>query len=156
MYGQLLTINFKDMETYFETKVQWESEKKGWLISNGPVPLETASYKNHPGLWSPENLFVAAVNISFMQCFLEVCVHVGIPVLFYDSNATGLSEILEGKKMITEIIIEPKILIPDDTDFNTVLKCIESAERSNIISNSMSSKIIVQPKIDYKILEEII
>jgi organic hydroperoxide reductase OsmC/OhrA len=145
------------MKNYIETKVQWESEEKSWLISNGPVPLETASSEKHPGLWSPENLFVASVNISFMQCFLEVCKHVGISVLSYESHATGVTEILDGKmnQLIAEIIIEPKIIILNGTDFNYVLKCINLAKESNIISNSMRSRIIVQPKIDYKVLEEI-
>jgi organic hydroperoxide reductase OsmC/OhrA len=144
------------METYIETKVQWESEERGWLLSNGPVPIETASYKNHPGLWAPENLFVASVNISFMQTFLEICRHKGIPILFYDSSATGRVGIVEMKKTICEIIIEPQILILNGTDFKQVLKCLELAEKNNIISNSMQAKIIIQPKIDYKLLEEII
>jgi organic hydroperoxide reductase OsmC/OhrA len=142
------------MITFFGTKVQWESEEKGWIISNGPVPIETASYKNHPGLWSPENLFIASVNISFMQCFLEACKNVGLPVLFYDSNATG--EALRGTERISEIIIEPKIIILNGADFTQVLKCLEYAEKNNIISNSMRARIIVQPKIEYKLLEEII
>ena len=144
------------METYIETKVQWESEDKSWLLSNGPVPLETASQKNHPGLWAPENLFVASVNIAFMQCFLEACNQAGLPVLFYDSKATGLCETLDGKKVISEIIIEPQILILNGADFNRVLESIEAAKKSNIISNSMLARIIVGPQIDYKLLEEII
>jgi len=142
------------METYFGTKVQWESEEKGWIISNGPVPIETASYKNHPGLWSPENLFIASVNVSFMQCFLEACNNADVPILFYDSNATG--ETLPGYKMIIEIIIEPKIIILNGVDFNQVQKCLEYAGKNNIISNSIRSRIIVQPKIEFKLLEEII
>jgi organic hydroperoxide reductase OsmC/OhrA len=144
------------METFFGTKVQWESEEKGWIISNGPVPIETASYKNHPGLWSPENLFVASVNISFMQCFLEACNNAGIPVLFYDCNATGLCEILHDKKVISEIFLEPQIIILNGADLTLVLKCIEHAEKNNIISNSMRARITVQSKIEYKLLEEII
>jgi organic hydroperoxide reductase OsmC/OhrA len=144
------------METFIETKVQWETEEKAWVLSNGPVPLETASFKNHPALWSPENLFVASFNISFMQCFLEQCNKAGIPVLTYESRATGVTENILGKDVISEIILEPGILILNGTNQKTVLQCINAAKEKNIISNSMKTRINVQSKIDFKVLEEII
>jgi organic hydroperoxide reductase OsmC/OhrA len=144
------------MEIFIETKVQWETEEKAWVLSNGPVPLETASFKNHPALWSPENLFVASFNISFMQCFLEQCNNASIPVLAYESSATGIIENIRGKEKISWIILEPKILILNGTDQKMALQCINTAKEKNIISNSMTTRINVQAKIDFKVLEEIV
>jgi organic hydroperoxide reductase OsmC/OhrA len=144
------------METYFETKLDWECETKGWLTAKGPGPFEiTVSSKEHPGMWSPEHLFVSSINASFMEKFLSECETSGIPLINYSSTAIGIRKISEGHKMITEIIVEPQILVLNGTDFNKVIKVIQNAESASVACNSVKTKINIQPKIIFKMLEEI-
>jgi organic hydroperoxide reductase OsmC/OhrA len=142
------------METYFETRLDWECETKGWLTAKGPGPFEiTISSGDHPGMWSPEHLFVSSVNTSFMENFLRECESSGIPLIEYSGIATGIRE--NSQKMITEIIVEPHILVLNGTDLNKVLKAIQCAEKASIVCNSAMTKIKIQPKIIFKMLEEI-
>jgi len=49
----------------YATSVLWTGEKKGALTVAGKPPVEVATppeFKGHEGIWSPEDLYVAAVN----------------------------------------------------------------------------------------------
>ncbi|MEX2411630.1 MAG: hypothetical protein WD607_09740 [Candidatus Paceibacterota bacterium] len=61
----------------YEVNLQWNSERKGTLSSPVlPSQIEVATPpgfpKGMPGIWSPEHLFVAAVNSCVMTTFLPL------------------------------------------------------------------------------------
>ncbi|MFL5728014.1 MAG: hypothetical protein ACJ75J_00890, partial [Cytophagaceae bacterium] len=98
----------------------------------------------------------SSVNASFMERLLWECESTGIPLVNYSSTATGIRKISEGTMMITEIILEPHILVLNGTDFNRILKAIEHAQKNSVTCNSVKTKINIQPQVIFKMLEEIV
>ena len=57
----------------YRTSVRWSQQKKGNISSPGKPEIEVATppeFKGHEGIWSPEDLFVASVNVCVMSTFL--------------------------------------------------------------------------------------
>ena len=63
----------KSKQFVYKNSLKWQRDKKGELSSSGKADIEIATppeFKGHPGIWSPEDLFVASVNSCIMTTFL--------------------------------------------------------------------------------------
>ena len=64
-------------KTYtYRTCLKWTERKIGMLSSPGKPDLQVATppeFKGHEGIWSPEDLFMASVNVCVMSTFFGVC-----------------------------------------------------------------------------------
>jgi len=141
-----------DNTYYYEVKLHWRSDRKGSvsspvLNSNIEVATPPEFPKGVPGIWSPEHLLVAAVNSCLMTTFLAVAENSKFDFVSFDSNATGKLEKVEGKYMISEIVVSPVLKIADDNGREKALRILEKSEAACLISNSIKSKIIFAPKI---------
>lgn len=142
------------METshYYQVKVDWESDRKGLmtspvLTSNIEVATPPEFAKGIPGIWSPEHLLVAAVNSCLMTTFLAIAENSKLEFANFESNATGKLEKVDGKFMISEIVLAPVITINKEADRERALRIAEKSEAACLISNSIKSKIIFRPEI---------
>jgi len=124
------------------------------LLSSSEKPdLEIATppeFKGHKGYWSPEDLFIAAVNSCIMTTFLYYAQKNNLKILDYRSNAQGIVEMQEGKLIFTGIAVNPEVVIGFEEDYNKVKEFIEKAENSCLISNSVKSKISVKADIIFR------
>jgi len=141
-----------DNTYYYEVKLHWRCDRKGSvsspvLNSNIEVATPPEFPKGVPGIWSPEHLLVAAVNSCLMTTFLAVAENSKFDFVSFDSNATGKLEKVEGKYMISEIVVSPVLKIADDNGREKALRILEKSEAACLISNSIKSKIIFTPKI---------
>lgn len=135
---------------YYSTEVKWTGARKGVLNSEGMKEIEIASppeFGGEPGIWTPEHLFVASVNICLMTTFLAIADIARLPFKEYKANAIGKLEKVDGKYIISEIILKPLIIIPDENYREKCLRIIEKSETNCLISNSIKSKVIVEPEI---------
>ena len=65
-------VRIKKQFTY-KTYLRWKEERKGTLSSSGKSDIEVATppeFRGHPGIWTPEELFIGSVNICIMTTFL--------------------------------------------------------------------------------------
>lgn len=135
---------------YYSTEVKWTGARKGVLNSEGMKEIEIASppeFKGEPNIWTPEHLFVASVNICLMTTFLAIADISRLPFKEYKAVATGKLEKVDGKYMVSEIIVKPIIVIPEEKHRERCMRIVEKAETNCLISNSVKSKIIVEPEI---------
>ena len=140
------------METhYYEINVKWNSERKGTASSPDLQDLEVATPpefpKGHSGIWSPEHLFVASSSVCLMTTFLAIAENSRLNFTSYSCKATGKLEQIDKKFMISEIVLEPTIVIPEEKDKDKAHKIIEKSEAACLISNSMKTKVILKPDI---------
>ena len=139
------------IEHHYACSVTWSGEKKGRLESPGLPPLEVATppeFKGHPGIWSPEHLFVAASLSCLMTTFLALAEKARLHLAGFHAGATGrLTQRPDSKLAITEIVLTPEIAIFDAADEAKALELIEKAEKYCLISNSMNSAITLEPKV---------
>ena len=113
------------METayHYEVKVNWEADRKGSMSSpvlNTKIEVATPPEfpKGMPGIWSPEHLLVAATL-----------------------------EKVDGKFMMSEVILSPVLTIAPDADKEKALRILEKSEAACLISNSVKAKIVFKPEI---------
>ncbi len=142
------------METdyHYEVKVNWEAERKGLMSSpvlntNIEVATPPEFPKGMPGIWSPEHLLVAAVNSCLMTTFLAIAENFKFDFIHFESNANGTLEKVDGKFMMSEVVLSPVLTIAPDADKEKALRILEKSEAACLISNSVKAKIVFKPEI---------
>jgi peroxiredoxin-like protein len=137
---------------HYEVKVNWQSDRKG--IMSSPVlnsTMEVATppefAKGMPGIWSPEHLLVAAVNSCLMTTFLAIAENFKFDFINFESDSNGTLEKVDGKYMITEVLLSPILTILPDADKEKAIRILEKSEAACLISNSLKAKIIFKPQV---------
>jgi peroxiredoxin-like protein len=134
----------------YHTTVKWTEQRKGVMSCAGKPDVQVATppeFKGHDGMWSPEDLFVASVNICLMTTFLAVAERAGLAFSSYASTAEGRLELVEGQFQFTTITIRPSITLKSGEDVAQAKELIEKAERNCLISNSMKATVTLEPVI---------
>jgi organic hydroperoxide reductase OsmC/OhrA len=139
-----------DITHHYEVKLNWESDRKGSmsspvLHSNIEVATPPEFPKGMEGIWSPEHLLVAAVNSCLMTTFLAIAENFKFDFMGFESNADGKLEKVDGKYMISEIVLSPVLTILPGSDKEKALRILEKAEAACLVSNSVRSTIIFRP-----------
>ena len=100
---------------FYNVAVKWSQERKGTMTSEGLPTLEVATppeFEGHAGIWTPEHLYVAAINSCFMATFLSIASFSKLEFASFQSNATGKLEKVESVGLqITEVAIVSKLVI---------------------------------------------
>ena len=131
------------------SQIKWIGEKKVVLCSQdktsieiGP-PLEFRGYKNR---WSPEELFVSAVNSCIMLTFLYYADKYKYDIVEYQSAAEGILEKVEGQFRISVIKVRPKISFSKNINISSIEEIMKLCEKNCYISNSVNSQIEIIPE----------
>ena len=134
----------------YRTAVKWTEQKKGTITCEGKPDIQVATppeFKGHEGIWSPEDLYVASANICLMTTFLAVAERAGLTFTSYHCEAEGRLELVEGKFQVTVITLRPQIALQSGSDVAKAKELIEKAEANCLISNSMKTRIALEPTI---------
>jgi peroxiredoxin-like protein len=134
------------METHnYDVNIQWKGDRKGLASSPNLPDLEVATPPEfpggHPGIWSPEHLFVASANVCFMTTFLAIASNSKLEFIEFSSKGKGKLEQVDGKWMISEITLEPSLKIKEERDFAKAEKILHKSEAACLISNSMKTNV---------------
>ena len=136
---------------FYNTNVEWKTGRQGELSLEGFPTITVATPPEFPqgvpNTWSPEHLFVASANICLMTTFLAIAENSKLKFSSYSAGSTGKMERVEGKYVISEIELKPRIVIQEEKDREKALRIIEKAEKGCLISRSMNAKTILRPKI---------
>lgn len=136
----------------YEVNLQWSTERKGVLSSpilNEQMEVATPPEfpKGMPGIWSPEHLFVAAINSCLMTTFLAVAENSKLEFTHFDCAAEGLLEQVDGKYRITKVVLRPKVVVPASVNHDRVKRVLDISEKHCLISNSILSEVHLEPEI---------
>ena len=136
----------------YQVKLNWIEDRKGLLESDVlDSKIEVVTPPEFPkgiaGLWSPEHLFVGAVNTCFMTTFLAIAENSKLDFSKFECNAIGTLDRIEGKYRITEITLFPILTINDETLKEKGIRVMEMSDKACLISNSINSKVILEPEI---------
>lgn len=140
---------------FYEANLTWNNETRGTLSS--PViasKIEVVTPPEFPkGIkekWTPEHLYVAAVNSCLMSTFLLVADNSNFQFISFESKAVGKIEKLDGKYAVTEIVLTPTLIIPSTQNETKAKRVLEMSEKACAISNSIKTKITLEPIISVK------
>ena len=140
----------KSRKFIYRTTVSWTEEKKGFLCSSGKPTIEVATgpeFKGHEGIWTPEELFIASINICVKTTFLHYAQRNNFKFLSYESEAEGVLEMVRNQFMFSEIKVRPKVVVTLTSQIEKAKELIELSEKNCLISNSIKSKVEVTPEI---------
>ena len=135
------------METHFyNVDVKWKSDRKGEISSSEiSQKLEVATPPQLPkgmeNIWSPEHLFTAAVSSCLMTTFLAIAENSKLDFVNFECNSKGKLEQIDGKFLMTEVILEPVVTIKNESEREKAEKVLQKSEANCLISNSVKSKI---------------
>jgi peroxiredoxin-like protein len=138
---------------YYNVDIKWENSRKGILCSpelnkkNG-ICIEVATPPEFPkgmeGIWSPEHLFVAAMSGCLMTTCLAIAENSTLEFASFSCEAKGKMETVEGKLMMSEILLYPTVVIHNETYTNKTIRILKKAEDMCLISRSIKSKVTME------------
>jgi organic hydroperoxide reductase OsmC/OhrA len=140
----------------YNTTVTWKGEHWGHLrLGNGPEMDFSAppDSQGHPGVLTPEDAFVAALNTCVMMMFIWAAERFKLNLVSYDCYAEGTKLIeLDRTEIFTRLVLRPKIVVrADDQGKDAVEKrvrrALESAQKYSLVANSVKSEISVEPEV---------
>ncbi len=119
---------------YYEVNVNWNKERRGMMCS-------------------PELKTEAGGT--------EGCIEVATPPEFPKGisgiwSPEHLFTAVDGKFLMTEILLTPKVTIADEKDREKAEKVLLKSEGACLISNSIKSKVTMNPIIEIGLIEEIL
>ncbi|MEO8446415.1 MAG: OsmC family protein [bacterium] len=135
---------------YYNVDVNWNTERKGVMCSpelsrEAGSCIEVATPpefpKGIPGIWSPEHLFTAAVSSCLMTTFLAIAENSKLEFKDFSCKSKGKLEQVDGKFMMSEVILEPTVIITNEKDREKAERVLQKSEAACLISNSVKSKI---------------
>ena len=141
----------------YNTTVTWKGEHWGHIkLGNGPEMDFSAppDAQGHPGVFTPEDAFVAAVNTCVMMMFLWAAERFKLNLVSYDCYAEGVKLIeLDRTEIFTQVVLRPKIVVrADGQDAAAVEKrvrrALESAQKYSLVANSIKSEVVVDPALE--------
>ncbi len=137
----------------YNNTVTWKHDRVGEM-SEETLPSITVATppefaKGVPNIWSPEHLFVAAANVCMMTTFLAIAENSKLEFIAYKADAVGKLDKVDGKFAIAEIVIKPELTLPAGTDEARALRILEKSEANCLISNSMKTKVSLQPVLHF-------
>ena len=141
------------MDPHFYTiDINWKNDRLGEMSSpelSEKVEIATPPQfpKGVENIWSPEHLFTAAVSSCLMTTFLAIAENSRLEFTGFKCKSSGKLEQVEGKFVMTEVILEPTVTIVNEADKEKAERVLQKSEAACLISNSVKSKITMKPTI---------
>jgi organic hydroperoxide reductase OsmC/OhrA len=145
-----------DTATY-HTNVEWKGEHWGHIVmGNGPEMDFSAppDAQGHPGVFTPEDAFVAAANTCIMMMFIWATERFKLKLLSYKCRAEGIKLVeLDRTEIFTHLRFWPVIRIMTSGEEPSVVdacarRAMQLAQKYSLVANSVKSEIIIEPTIE--------
>ncbi|WP_291138444.1 OsmC family protein [Flavobacterium sp. UBA7663] len=132
----------------YNLSLEWTGDRKGILSSpEFPSTIEVVTPpefdKGIAGHWSPEHLFTASVLSCFMTTFLAIADYSKLEYEKFECKAEGILESIEGKFLMTEIILKPIVYIKNQEEIEKTERILHKSEKACLISNSIISNVVL-------------
>lgn len=142
----------------YHTTVNWKDEHWGHIaLGNGPEMDFSAppDAQGHPGVFTPEDAFVAAVNTCIMMMFIWAVERYKINLLSYECRAEGTKLIeLDHTEIFTHVRLWPQIRVAVNEENiskveGRIRRALQSAQKYSLVANSVKSEVIIEPTIEF-------
>jgi organic hydroperoxide reductase OsmC/OhrA len=134
----------------YNTNIKWIGEKKGILKSKDKPNINVAcppEFGGHKDIWSPEDLFLASIEICTMTTFLHLIKKARIEINSYSSYSKGIAELVGNSLEFTNVLININIEVNSENDILHVKKLVKKLSKICLISNSVKTKIILKDNV---------
>jgi peroxiredoxin-like protein len=135
----------------YQTGLRRNGNRAGELSSTGKPSFRVASppeFKGEAGVWTPEDLFVAAVETCTMTTFLSFAQRKDLALISYESSAEGKLEFTSGVYEFTEIIVRPRVKVATHDAIDQAHQVLEESHHHCLIANSIKGRVILEPVVE--------
>ncbi len=134
----------------YSTSVVWEKGVEAVLSAPGKPDIRVSTppeFKGPEGNWTPESLFVAAVETCLLFTFLALARSRKLEFVSYRSQAEGLLEPVYGKQVVSRVKVRPTIAVKRAEDVDSARQIVGRMEPNCFISNSIDAEVIVEAEV---------
>jgi peroxiredoxin-like protein len=135
----------------FESSARWTGGQQGVVAGHEVKPLINFSappeFHGQAGIWTPEHFFTSAIATCFVTTFQAIAAHSKFEAHALEVSVEGQVEKTEGGFRFTRVTIRPLLAINSESDRERGLRLLEKAEKACLVSRSLSSEIILEPKV---------
>jgi organic hydroperoxide reductase OsmC/OhrA len=121
-------------------------------VATAGVPvLPTAPPVEYGGpgdAWTPEHLFLAAVQSCFLFTLRAVARASKMEFSTLELDAVGTVDRRDGATRFTEIVLRPRLAVASATPRERVLHVLQKTEKACLVSASLSTPVRVEPAIE--------
>lgn len=82
-----------------------------------------------------------------MTTFLAIAENSKLDFIGFSCKSKGILDKLDGKYAMTEVILEPTVTIKTEKDVERAQRVLQKSEAACLITNSIKSKVSMNPKI---------
>jgi organic hydroperoxide reductase OsmC/OhrA len=138
-----------------DTTVGYKNYDRTHTSSAPPAPTELtvsadSSFLGDPQKLNPEQLVVVAASSCQLLSFLAIAARARVQVLEYEDHAEAQMPEEDRPMRLTQITLRPRIVIGPGVKEERVLRFTEMAHEQCYIANSLSTDVVVEPKIEIR------
>ena len=122
----------------------------GELMTNGLRPLPTAAPREFDGpgdAWTPEALFLAAVNSCFLFTLRAVARAARLEFVEVTVSSDGIVDRRSGTIRFTDIVLRVTLTVSAEVDHARARDILEKTERAGLVSASIATPIRLETEI---------
>lgn len=134
----------------YQTSLEWIGEKKGKLSCKDKPDIMIAcppEFGGHPGIWSPEDLFVSSVEVCIMTSFLYLVNKRRINLKSYRSESKGFAELVGNVFRFSSITVNVHVGVSSERDKDIVEKLLKKVPDLCVVSKSIKADVEILPDI---------
>jgi len=135
----------------FVSSARWTGGRNGIATGHDVQPLINFSappeFQGEAGVWTPEHFFTAAVATCFVNTFQAISTFSKFSAVGLDVSVEGTVEKGEGGYRFTRVTVRPVLTVQNEADRERGMRLLEKAEKACLVSRSLNSEMILEPKI---------
>ena len=143
-------MKFEPREYKYKTNLVWTTEHKGDMTSPDKPVIHVAcppEWGGHPGIWSPEDMFVGSAELCIMTTYLWLLDRYKLKIKSYKSKAVGTAKMVDKTFIFSDIVVEPHVEIFNEEQKERFEKLFTEARKWCLITKSVKTEIIIKPTI---------
>jgi peroxiredoxin-like protein len=146
----MTTVATRPRTFTYRTTTEWLGRRNGRFHTPGKEAFIVSSppeFRGEDGFYSPEELFVGAIEICLMLTFAALAEKHNLPVEAYYSEAEGTLERADGEMRFTRVLLKPTVIVSDAAAVAKTLQTLSLAHRECMIANSVRAEVKVEPEV---------
>jgi len=101
-------------------------------------------FMGQPGVWTPEDFFVAAVVSCYVSTFSSMADLSRFSFVSLEVEAEGRLEKVNGAWRFVQVLLRPNLQIENEKDRDRAIRLLEKAEKGCLVARSISAQTIVE------------
>jgi organic hydroperoxide reductase OsmC/OhrA len=140
----------KPLPHLYEVELVGGADGYAKVLAMGMPELQSAppiDFDDPGDAWSPEHLFLAAVETCFLFTLRSVARASKIEFVSLELSGAGKVDRKEGATRFTEIVLRPRLRVPEGTDKERTLRVLEKSEKACLVSASLATPVRLEPEV---------